>query len=106
MDTSGETYSYEPNARYELMIGPPGVEPLRCPMVHTSWGDIRCHDTIRADVELICKSCGRKMVAMCHGCVQWTIDYVAENQACCVEQTESHAVVSIESVTVIECMKS
>ncbi len=106
MDTSGEWYSYEPTARYELMIGPVGVEPLRCPMVHASWGNVRCTGTVQADVELICKSCGRKLVAMCHGCVQWTIDYVTEQQVCCVEQTESHAVVAIELVTVIECMRN
>lgn len=38
---------------------------------------------------------------MCNGCVQWTIDYVAESHMGCVDQTPSHAVVAIVSMELI-----
>lgn len=44
-----------PDVLYELTIGTFDDEPLRCPIVHTSWDFARCHDTIGSSVELICK---------------------------------------------------
>jgi hypothetical protein len=98
-----ECYSYEPAGPYELMIGPLGDDPTRCPMVHPVWNFGRCHFGIQSAVELICKTCGRLTVVMCNGCLQSCIDYVAEHKMGCADQTPSHAVVAIESIVVIPC---